>query len=91
VVLADLRVLWIFVGVGQRYEDHPPFEGLEGASVDASETPQEVCAAFPRETPHPISYASTVTQRRTRRSEPVTSLRVFEGSVDTDPPTAEET
>jgi hypothetical protein len=79
VSLAKFGILWILLGVGQRHEDHPPFEGLEGASVDASETPQEVPSACPGETPYPISYASTVTQWRTRRTEPVTSLKVFEG------------
>ena len=40
VVLADLGVLWIFVGIGQGYRDEPSLEGLEGASVDASQTEQ---------------------------------------------------
>ena len=64
-VLADLRVLWIFVGVGQGYRDEPSLEGPEGASVDASQTEQEVPAACPGEAPYPVSGTSTVTLRRT--------------------------
>jgi hypothetical protein len=65
VSLADDGILWVFPRVGQRYEDHPLFECLEGASVDASETPEEVCAACPGETPYPVPNASTVAPRRT--------------------------
>jgi hypothetical protein len=38
VILADLRILWIFVGVGQGNRDEASLEGPEGAAVDASET-----------------------------------------------------
>ena len=38
-------ILWVFVRIGQRHEDHPPFEGPEGASVDACQASEEVCAA----------------------------------------------
>src|SRR5215204_420921 len=79
VVLANLGVLWVCTGIGQRHEDHPPLERPEGSPVDASQTEQEVPTACPGETPYPISYASTVTQRSTRRTKLVTSLRVFEG------------
>jgi hypothetical protein len=65
VILADLRVLWIFVGVGQRHEDHPPLERPEGSPGDVCETKQEVPSACPGETPYPVSHASTVTLRRT--------------------------
>src|SRR5215213_9795329 len=36
-----------------------------GTSVDARKASEEVCAACPRETPYPVSHASTVTLRRT--------------------------
>jgi hypothetical protein len=65
VVLADLSVLWIFVGVGQGYRDEPSLEVLEGASVDASQTEQEIPSACPGEAPYPVSGTSTVTLRRT--------------------------
>jgi len=65
VVLADLRVLWIFVGVGQGYRDEPSLERPEGASVDTSQTEQEVPSACPGEAPYLTSSASTVTLRRT--------------------------
>jgi hypothetical protein len=65
VVLADLRVLWIFVGVGQGYRDQPSLEDPEGPPVDASETEQEVPSAYPGEAPYPVSGTSTVTLRRT--------------------------
>src|SRR5918997_2467292 len=55
VVLADLRVLWIFVGVGQGYRDEPSLEGLECGSIDACKTSEEVCAACPGEAPYPVS------------------------------------
>ena len=76
VVLADLRVLWIFVGVGQGYGDEPSLEVLECGSIDACKTSEEVPAAFPGEAPYPISYASTTTPTGT---EPVTSLGILEG------------
>jgi hypothetical protein len=76
VVLADLRVLWIFVGVGQGYRDEPSLEGPEGSSVDASETEQEVPAACPGETPYLISGASSKTLTR---PEPVPGLGILEG------------
>src|ERR671914_1832732 len=65
VVLADFRVLWIFVGIGQGYRDEPSLEGPERGSVDARQTPQEFSAACPGEAPYPVSGTSTVTLRRT--------------------------
>ena len=79
VTFTEDGILRIFVGLGQRHEDHPPLEGPEGSPVDAGQTPEEISAACPGEAPYLISDASTVRQRRTRRSELVTSLRVFEG------------
>jgi hypothetical protein len=76
VVLAEFRVLWIFVGVGQGYRDEPSVEGLECGSIDACKTSEEVCAAFPGEAPYPISDASTTTPTGT---EAVTSLGILEG------------
>ena len=64
-VLAVLGVLWLFAGVGQRHEDHPPFEGPEGSSVDTRQTPQEIPAACPGEAPYPVSNTSTTTSMRT--------------------------
>src|SRR5215217_7603126 len=75
VVLAELRVLWIFVGVGQGYGDEPSLEGLECGSIDASQTFEEVPAACLGETPYPIFAASSETPMRT---EPVTSLGILE-------------
>ena len=62
--LADVGILWVFVRVGQRHEDHPPFEGPEGVSVDACETSEEVPAACPREALYPVSVPSTATPTR---------------------------
>jgi hypothetical protein len=76
VVLAEFRVLWIFVGVGQGFRDEPSVEGLECGSIDACKTSEEVCAAFPGEAPYPISDASTTTPTGT---EAVTSLGILEG------------
>jgi hypothetical protein len=88
VVLADLRVLWIFVGVCQCHEDDPPSEGPEGVSVDASQTPEEVPATCSGETPYPGSYASTTAHRRT---PVITGCGVLEGESRYRPPTEEET
>ena len=74
--LADLRVLRIFVGVGQGYRDEPSLEGLECGSIDACKTSEEVPTAFPGEAPYPISDASTTMLTRT---EAVTSLGILEG------------
>ncbi len=76
VVLADLRVLWIFVGVGQGYRDESSLEGIEGASVDASQTCEEVPTACSGEAPYPVSGTSAVTLATT---ELVTGLGFFEG------------
>ena len=84
-VLADLRVIWIFVRIGQRHEDHPP---PEGAPVDARQTSEEVPAACPGEAPYPVSDASTVTLRKT---ELILSNVSSKESKDTDPPTEEDT
>jgi hypothetical protein len=65
-----------FVGVGQGYRDEPFLEGPEGASVDACEAYEEVCAAFPGETPYPISDTTTATPIRT---EPVVDRGALEG------------
>ena len=65
VSFAEFGVLWVYVRVGQSHEDDPPFEGFEGPSVDARETPQEVPTACPGEAPYPISAASATTHRRT--------------------------
>lgn len=58
-------IIWVFVGVGQRHEDHPPPGGPEDASVDACQAPQEVPAARPGEAPYLLSDASTTTRGRT--------------------------
>ncbi len=76
VVLTDLGICWVFVGVGQSYGDEPSLEGLECGSIDARQTPEEVPAAFPGETPYPVSDASTTTPTGT---EPVTGLGIPEG------------
>ena len=76
VPLAEFRVLWVFMRVGQGHEDDAPFERPEGASVYASETSEEVLAACPGEAPYPVSHASNMTLRRT---EPVTGLGILEG------------
>src|SRR5215218_8531080 len=65
VSLAEFGILWVFVRVGQRHEDHLPLERPEGSPVDASETEQEVPSACPGEAPYPVSGTSTVTLRRT--------------------------
>ncbi len=88
VSFAKFGIIWVFVGVGQRHEDHPPLEGPERTSVDASETSEEVCAACPGEAPHPVSDASTTTRTRLRRLLASVSSKE---RVDTDPPTEEET
>ena len=76
VSLADLCVLWVFTGVGQRHEDHPPFEGPEGSPVDACEASEKVHPACPGEAPYPLSDASATTLTRT---EPVLGSGVLEG------------
>src|SRR5215213_197712 len=76
VSLADDGILWVFPRVGQRHEDDPPFEGSEGASVDASQMSEEVPTACLGETPYLISAASSETPMR---SEPVTCLGILEG------------
>jgi hypothetical protein len=62
--------------VGQRHEDEPSLEGPEGATVDASETSQEISAACPGEALYPISDAPTATRTST---EPVLGSGVLEG------------
>jgi hypothetical protein len=47
VSLAEFGILWVFVGIGQRHEDHPPLECPEGSPVDACKTSEEVPAACP--------------------------------------------
>ncbi len=64
VVLAEIGVLWIFVGVGQGYRDEPSLEGPEGAAVDASETSQEISAAWPGEAPYPSPDSSSMIRMR---------------------------
>jgi hypothetical protein len=64
VSLAEFGIIWIFVGVGQRHEDHPPLEGPECPSVDGGQTSEEICAACPREALYPVSNTSTTTRRR---------------------------
>jgi len=76
VVLADLRVHWIFVGVGQGYRDEPSLESLECGSIDACKTSEEVPTTCLGETPYPISAASSETPMRI---EPVTCLGILEG------------
>src|SRR5215218_3911704 len=76
VSLAEFGILWVFVGVGQRHEDHPSLERPEGSPVDASETEQEVPSACPGETPYLISGASSETLTR---PEPVLKSGVLEG------------
>ena len=75
VVLADLRVLWVFVGVGQGYRDEPSLEGLECGSIDACQTSEEMPTAFPGEAPYSICGTSTTTPTGT---EPVTCLGILE-------------
>jgi hypothetical protein len=76
VMLAEFRIIWVFMRVSQRHEDDASFEGPEGASVDASKTSEEVCAAYPGEALYPVSDTSATTRRRT---EAVTGLSVLEG------------
>ena len=76
VSFAEFGIIWEFMRVGQRHEDDPPFEGPEGASVDARETPEEVPAACPGETPYPVSNTITATPMKT---ELVLSSGDFEG------------
>ena len=64
VTFTEFGIIWIFVGVGQGYGDEPSLEGPEGASVDASQTEQEVPAACPGEAPSCLWYLC-VTLRRT--------------------------
>ena len=76
VILAELGIIWVLLGVGQRHEDDPSFEGPEGDSVNARQTSEKVPAACPRETPYPVADASTPTSRRT---ELVIDSGVLEG------------
>jgi hypothetical protein len=76
VILADLRILWAFVGVGQGYRDEPSLEGPEGGSVDACETSEEVPAARPGETPYPPGALSLC---RIFRPQCVASRTLFPG------------
>ena len=74
--LADLGICWVFVGVGQRHEDHPYLEGPERASVDTRQPPQQIPAAFPGEAPYAISDTTTTAPTG---PEAVTSLSILEG------------
>jgi hypothetical protein len=76
VPLAEFRILWVFMRVGQRQKVHPPFEVPKRASVDTRQTPQEIPPACPRETPHPVSNTSPTMLTRT---EAVTCLGILEG------------
>jgi hypothetical protein len=76
VPLAEFGFLWPFMRVGQGYRDEPPLGRPEGASVDARQTSEEICAAFPGEAPYSISDAPTTTLTRT---EPITCLGILEG------------
>jgi hypothetical protein len=88
VVLADLGVLWIFVGVGQGYRDEPSLESSESASVDACKTSEEVPAACPGEALYLTLIPSLRRLLGLSRSLVLVSSKE---SVDTDPPSAEET
>jgi hypothetical protein len=88
VVLTDLRILWVFVGVGQGYGDEPSLGGPEGTPVDASETSQEISAACPGEASYPSPDSSSVIRMR---SSPGFYTVILEGECGTDPPTEEET
>jgi hypothetical protein len=65
VSLTEFGILWEVLRLGQRHEDNPSSEGPEGVSVDCRQTSEEIPAAFPGETPHPISEASTAMPLRT--------------------------
>ena len=76
VSFAEFGIIWVFVRIGQRHEDHPPFECLEGTSVDASQTSEEIPAACPGEAPYPVFDAPTAAPMRTL---PVAGSSVLEG------------
>ena len=76
VTFTENGILWIFVGVGQCHEDNPSLEVPKGASVDASQTSEEVPTACPREAAHLLSDTTTATPTTT---EPLTSLGILEG------------
>jgi hypothetical protein len=59
--LADFRVLWIFVGVGQGYGDEP---SPEGSPVDARQTSEEVPAACLGEASYPSPDSSSMIPMR---------------------------
>jgi hypothetical protein len=84
VSFAEFGIIWEFVRVGQRHEDHPSPKRLERSSIDASETPEEVCAACFGETPYLIPPP-----RRIGGLNWLLVLVSSKESVDTDPPTAE--
>ena len=63
--LADLGILRELRRIGQRHEEETPFEGSEGASVDARETSEEVPATRSGQSPYPVSDAPTPTRTRT--------------------------
>ena len=83
VILAEFRILWVVLGVGQRHEDHPPSEGLKGSPVYACQAPEEVPAACPGEAPYPVPNTSTTTHRRT---PVVPGCGVLEGECRHRPP-----
>ncbi len=87
VPLTDPRIFRVFARVGQGYGYEPPFEGPEGAPVDAGEASEEVPAAYPREASYPPPGTSVMTCTRTG---PIPDTVVLEGEPETDPPTAEE-
>jgi hypothetical protein len=88
VSLAEDGILWVFPRVGQGHEDDAPSEGSKRSSIDASETSEEVPTACPGE-------ALTLSLMPPRRC--LLGLSRFlvvvspKESVDTDPPTEEET
>ena len=70
VALTDLGIVRIDVRVSQGYGNKPTLERPEGGSVDASETSQEIPAAYPGESLDP-SPDATMTCMGT---DPVCSL-----------------
>jgi hypothetical protein len=76
VSLTEDGILWIFVGVSQRHEDHPPFECPESSSVDTRQPPEQIPAACSGEAPYLLSVATTAMPMRT---ELVTGSGVPEG------------
>jgi hypothetical protein len=88
VVLADIGFFWIFVGVGQGYRDEPSLEGLECALLMLARRLRRFVRLVLEK---PLTLSLMPPLRRLLGLRRLLVLVSSKESVDTDPPTAEET